>query len=222
MNLVVRRKGSENNFKSVLETIRGLMDGVASISRVMPSWLQLTLLGCGDPTSASYKSSTVTSYARKTVGVANPDAPLDYGDTFLDENHLRESFATGSSDKAHTVKILVDGRSDIEVDDGNRSSQGRRNFKIRTIEEGVGNRDETIIEATSYAFPHGVQGNPVRFTPPQVEAIRSGLSPGLTLVVGPPGTGYVIVCSVLKCVHRQDEILHVSLQSLTCLLYQKN
>ncbi len=27
------------------------------------------------------------------------------------------------------------------------------------------------------------------FTPTQVEAIRSGMQPGLTMVVGPPGTG---------------------------------
>ena len=27
------------------------------------------------------------------------------------------------------------------------------------------------------------------FTPTQLEAIRSGMQPGLTLVVGPPGTG---------------------------------
>ena len=31
--------------------------------------------------------------------------------------------------------------------------------------------------------------NTVPFTPTQVEAILSGLQPGLTLVVGPPGTG---------------------------------
>ncbi len=31
--------------------------------------------------------------------------------------------------------------------------------------------------------------NAVRFTPVQVEAIRSGVQPGLTMVVGPPGTG---------------------------------
>lgn len=31
------------------------------------------------------------------------------------------------------------------------------------------------------------------FTPTQVEAIRSGMQPGLTLVVGPPGTGTIIV-----------------------------
>ena len=27
------------------------------------------------------------------------------------------------------------------------------------------------------------------FTPTQVEAVRSGMQPGLTMVVGPPGTG---------------------------------
>ena len=31
--------------------------------------------------------------------------------------------------------------------------------------------------------------NPVRFTRMQVEALRAAMNPGLTLVVGPPGTG---------------------------------
>lgn len=31
--------------------------------------------------------------------------------------------------------------------------------------------------------------NQIPFTPTQVEAIRAGMQPGLTLVVGPPGTG---------------------------------
>ncbi|KAL3922341.1 MAG: hypothetical protein SGPRY_004594 [Prymnesium sp.] len=31
--------------------------------------------------------------------------------------------------------------------------------------------------------------NPVRFTPMQVEGLRSAMNPGLTVVVGPPGTG---------------------------------
>ncbi|CAB9509258.1 Intron-binding protein aquarius [Seminavis robusta] len=175
MNLVVRRKGSENNFKSVLETIRGLMDGVASISRVMPSWLQMILLGLGDPTSASYKSSTVRSYARKTVGVAKPDAALDFGDTFLDEKHLREALATSS------MKITVDDRDKLPGDA--EASGGRKNYRIRFVEGA------NEIEATSYPFPSDCSGNPVRFTRPQVEAIRAGLSPGLSLVVGPPGTG---------------------------------
>lgn len=37
---------------------------------------------------------------------------------------------------------------------------------------------------------HGYQKrNLIRFTPIQVEAIKSGMNPGLTLIVGPPGTG---------------------------------
>ena len=183
MNLVVRRKGSENNFKSVLETIRGLMNGVASISRVMPSWLQLILLGLGDPASASYKSATVRSYARKTVGVANPDSPLDFGDTFLDERHLAESFLDSDGAKS---KVTIDGKKTSKGAKG--GSGARRNFKIRFVEEDGGSGG-TLVEGNSYDFLPDVKGNPVRFTPPQVEAIRSGLSPGLTLVVGPPGTG---------------------------------
>lgn len=31
--------------------------------------------------------------------------------------------------------------------------------------------------------------NSVPFTPTQVEVIKSGMQPGLTVVVGPPGTG---------------------------------
>lgn len=31
--------------------------------------------------------------------------------------------------------------------------------------------------------------NAVPFTPLQIEAIRSGVNPGLTMIVGPPGTG---------------------------------
>ena len=48
-----------------------------------------------------------------------------------------------------------------------------------------------VVTATSYSFPPNVAGNPVHFTPVQVKAIRSGLSPGLTMIVGPPGTGKV-------------------------------
>ncbi|CAF4329190.1 unnamed protein product, partial [Rotaria magnacalcarata] len=31
--------------------------------------------------------------------------------------------------------------------------------------------------------------NTVRFTPTQIEGIKAGMQPGLTLIVGPPGTG---------------------------------
>jgi hypothetical protein len=176
LNLVVRRHGKANNFRSVLETIRSLMAGMGSINRVIPTWMQSVLLGQGDPTNASYQSETLKAYAQNTAGVANPDAFLDYGDTFLDEEHLRSSFAELSSE------IIVNGRKDFE----SGAAGGRCNYRIRIIENVEG---KSKVVAESYEFTEGRCGNPVRFTPIQVKAIRSGLSPGLSLVVGPPGTG---------------------------------
>jgi len=171
----MRRHGRENNFKAVLETIRGLTEGAGAIEMVIPPWLQPLLLGYGHPDSASYKSEAVRSYATKTPGVTKPDAALDFRDTFLSDAHLRESFP-GS-------KIKVDGKEDAEKD------ADRKNYRVRVLDDDEGNENSQIVEATSYPFPSGITGNPVRFTPVQVEAVRSGLSPGLTVVVGPPGTG---------------------------------
>jgi len=167
-NLVVRRHGRENNFKAVLETIRGLLEGAGSIDRVLPPWLQKIILGHGDPTIASYKSSTIKQYAINTVGVNKTTDFLDFGDTFLDEKHLMESFDD---------KVVVTGSETLET-------SNKYNFKLRFLED-----EEKTVEAIPLPRKEKSKGNPVRFTPVQVEAIRSGLLPGLTLVVGPPGTG---------------------------------
>jgi len=169
LNLVVRRHGKENNFRAVLESIRGLMEGSGSINRVIPSWLQPIILGYGDPKSATYSSSAIRSYALKTPGVAKPNAYLDFGDTFLDKNHVIESFPGNQVVIENEDKAIKSLKSD------------RHNYKVRFL----GNE----ITASICTFPSNIKGNPVRFTPIQVEAIKSGLSLGLTLVVGPPGTG---------------------------------
>ena len=167
-NIVVRRHGRENNFKAVLETIRGLLEGAGSIDRVIPPWLQTLILGHGDPTIGSYKSSTIKQYAINTVGVNKPTDFLDFSDTFLDENHLAESFRN---------KVVVEGGETLDI-------SKRYNFKLRFEDD-----DTKTVEAIRLPHQEKSKGNPVRFTPIQVEAIRSGLLPGLTLVVGPPGTG---------------------------------
>jgi hypothetical protein len=171
LNLVVRRRGAENNFKAVLEKIRGLMIGMGSIDRVIPPWLQKVILGHGDPSSASYGSEAMKLYAEKTVGVAKPGDPLDFGDTFVSKSHLRESFPG--------CDVLVDGNNESTGEDI------RRNYRVR-FQDG---ENGTTVHAMSYAFAVTHAGNSVPFTPVQVSAIRSGLSPGLSVVVGPPGTG---------------------------------
>ena len=42
---------------------------------------------------------------------------------------------------------------------------------------------------TTFFASHAPKHNTVPFTPMQAEAIRSGTNPGLTMIVGPPGTG---------------------------------
>lgn len=74
INLVMRRKGRENNFKKILETIQNLtLDDVA-----LPAWLQEVFLGYGDPTGASY------------FRLESRIKALDFRDTFLDWQHLIE------------------------------------------------------------------------------------------------------------------------------------
>jgi intron-binding protein aquarius len=182
-NLVVRRRGRENNFRAILETTRGLLTGNSSISRVLPPWLQTMLLGHGDPADASYESEIVRKYAKETVGVADPDSFLDFGDTFIDEEHLRASFPG--------AKMTVDGRAKL----GKKSSE-RVNYKVRVQTP----KKKQTVDATSYPFPG--KGNSVRFTPVQVGAIRSGLSCGMTMVVGPPGTGKTdVAVQVIACLY---------------------
>lgn len=171
LNVIVRRHGRENNFKAVLETVRSLMKGAGSVNRSVPRWLQPILLGYGNPASASFTSASMTKFAKNTLGVNSPDAALDYGDTFISEKHLRESF----SDMSKT--IIVDGAGEEGEDDD------RKKYRVQIESNG----DETIVKAKSYPFPPNINGNPVPFTPVQVKAIRSGLSPGLTMIVGPPG-----------------------------------
>lgn len=75
INIIVRRKGRENNFKKVLETMQSL--ALADVP--LPVWLQEVFLGYGDPTGASY---TRLESRLKAV---------DFRDTFLDWEHLVES-----------------------------------------------------------------------------------------------------------------------------------
>jgi intron-binding protein aquarius len=53
-NLVIRRSSKENNFKSVLESIRDLLNTL-TVETAIPSWMKELLLGYGNPRSAHYR-----------------------------------------------------------------------------------------------------------------------------------------------------------------------
>jgi intron-binding protein aquarius len=122
LNLLVRRKAKENNFRAVLETIRSLINTEA-IGRAVPQWLYDVLLGYGDPASASYRrmpkipltqlSANVNSTVSRVLATSSNghsnvnghghgdinsddlsahDEVFDYVDTFLSAEHVRQSF----------------------------------------------------------------------------------------------------------------------------------
>eukprot|EP00002_Diphylleia_rotans_P007289 TRINITY_DN1680_c0_g1_i2.p1 TRINITY_DN1680_c0_g1~~TRINITY_DN1680_c0_g1_i2.p1 ORF type:complete len:1430 (+),score=347.90 TRINITY_DN1680_c0_g1_i2:54-4343(+) len=163
LNILIRRKPKENNFKAVLETIRSLMNTKC----VVPDWLHDVFLGYGDPGAAYYRNmqSQLQSF--------------DFLDTFLDVQHLKESFP------GKKFKFLEGAEQ-----------QNNPPFRLRfpEIVDGVDKGDEIEVESYKplYMGPYPTdqrKTNRIRFTPVQVEAIRSGMSHGLTMVVGPPGTG---------------------------------
>jgi intron-binding protein aquarius len=185
-NVLMRRKPKENNFKAVLETIRELMN----TSCVVPDWLHDIVLGYGDPGAAHY------------TNMPNNITTLNFNDTFLDFQHLRESFPT--------YEVRVPDRVDASalVPPFKATFEDIKEKKRRlAFEEGAANKRaepgadapappprvltvEPFTRENRGPYPKNIpKKNAVRFTPTQVEAIRAGTNPGLTMVVGPPGTG---------------------------------
>lgn len=76
MNVLLRRPRSENTFKSILETIRDLMQTELGV----PEWVNDVILGYGKRDGAHYTQ------------LPNPDVSIDFRDTFIDWNHLQSSF----------------------------------------------------------------------------------------------------------------------------------
>ncbi|CAG7823151.1 unnamed protein product [Allacma fusca] len=184
-NIILRRKPKENNFKAVLETIRDLMN----INCVVPEWIHDVILGYGDPSCAHYSK------------MSNELTTLDFNDTFLDVDHLKNSFP------GYQVQLRE-----------NKSNPGllERPFKITfqdTAKKQAGEEPtdvDKVISVEPYVLPNrgpypaNVPNlNKVRFTPTQIEAIRSGMQPGLTLVVGPPD---VDERHLLRLGHGEEEL----------------
>ncbi|KAE9418231.1 hypothetical protein Angca_003479 [Angiostrongylus cantonensis] len=162
-NLVVRRDPKTNNFKAVLATMRQLLNTEC----VVPDWLTDIVLGYGEPDSAHYTKMN------------NAVLSMDFNDTFLSFDHLIESFP------GYQIKAMAEGEKMVPP------------FLLQfndLIRDGE-NEGEKVIEVTPLVrnsrtpYPFLPKKNQVRFTPAQVEAIKAGMEPGLTMVVGPPGTG---------------------------------
>ena len=170
LNVVMRRKPKENNFKSVLGCIRDVMNDNWSF----PNWLHDIILGYGDP--------------RKTH--PEVDAPrhctIDFNDTFIDTEHICESFPGR--------KITFTGSCE----------SSRHAFKVTFQKEGLVVKPYVPNGSGPY-YENQPQTNNIRFTPRQVDAIRAGVQEGLTLIIGPPGTGKTdTAAQIMSCLYHNQ------------------
>ncbi|KAM6131509.1 LOW QUALITY PROTEIN: RNA helicase aquarius [Pterocles gutturalis] len=174
-NIIMRRKPKENNFKAVLETIRNLMN----TDCVVPDWLHDIILGYGDPSSAHYSK------------MPNQIATLDFNDTFLSIDHLKASFP------GYGIKVTVDNpamqippfRITFPIK-GGKGKKRKEDGNEETPEEAKTLIVEPHVIPNRGPYPYNQpKRNTIQFTHTQIEAIRAGMQPGLTMVVGPPGTG---------------------------------
>ncbi|KPM46276.1 Intron-binding protein aquarius [Neonectria ditissima] len=181
VNLLLRRGRRENNFKPVLESIRSLV-----LSEVpLPAWLHEVFLGYGDPAGANYKN------------LPNRAKKVDFRDTFLDWQHLTESMPGKIIDPGDEVSGSFGPPYVLEsVEKSEAPKRAKPSKKRRRDANPALISDIETLKASTYQPPNmgpypinTPRQNSVRFTPAQVEAITSGTQPGLTVVVGPPGTG---------------------------------
>ncbi|KAK2786907.1 hypothetical protein FQN51_003462 [Onygenales sp. PD_10] len=181
INVIVRRKGRENNFRPILETMQNLT--IADTN--LPSWLQEVFLGYGDPAGAKYTE------------LDNKVKSVDFRDTFLNWEHLIESFPgrtiepTGTKASSFGPPYVLEMFGEKSKAATLNPSKKRRRDQVEVVES-----TQSPIRVSSYQPPNpgpypvdAPKLNTIRFTPAQVEAIVSGTQPGLTVIVGPPGTG---------------------------------
>ncbi|KAH0565657.1 hypothetical protein GP486_000947 [Trichoglossum hirsutum] len=178
INVILRRKGRENNFKTILESIQTL-----TLSDVpIPSWLQDVFLGYGDPAGANY------------TRLPNRIPAIDFRDTFLDWQHLIESLPgrtvepDDSVDSSFGPPYILETCPTILRPQKQAPKKRRRDQALPPETESV--KVSTYKPPNTGPYPTDLPRlNQIKFTPAQVEAIISGTQPGLTVIVGPPGTG---------------------------------
>jgi intron-binding protein aquarius len=177
VNVIARRQGRENNFKPILETIQRLV----SSETELPAWLQDVYLGFGNPTAASPEN------------LDERLASIDFRDTFLDWDHLSDSFVNRkiiiNEERLMPPFVLQTSTKNIAAVPSNPKK--RRREQMEQEEQSVNTIKVSTYEPMNTGpYPSDApKVNTIRFTPSQVQAIESGTQPGMTLVVGPPGTG---------------------------------
>ncbi|EMS58960.1 hypothetical protein TRIUR3_19133 [Triticum urartu] len=170
-NIIMRRKPKENNFKAILESIRDLMNETC----VVPEWLHNIFLGYGNPSAAQW------------INMPDLLETIDFKDTFLDASHVVQSFPA-----FQVTFINTDGTENMHPSPPFRIKLSKKMREISHALPGNVNASDTASK-NNMVNDEGSQKEKLRvetYIPADpVGAIISGIQPGLTMVVGPPGTG---------------------------------
>ncbi|KAF1319864.1 Intron-binding protein aquarius, partial [Globisporangium splendens] len=171
VNVLVRRKARENNFKAVLDTVLDTWSN-AKKDELLPSWFHDLLLGYGHPSAATYKS---ICKQRQQQEVVVPLLAL-----VSDGEHALETCAEDGT----SGLCLVDS-DDVDKPLAAKDAIGPFTY-VENLKDGsvLVKAHRRSPEETSISAPPRI-----RFTKSQVAAVRSGMCEGLTVIVGPPGTG---------------------------------
>lgn len=127
---------------------------------VVPDWLHDILMGYGEPNSAHYSNL-----------LDQNESLIDFFDSFLDYKHVIECFPDYKV--WHQINNEPSPPFKLKFDEEKKT--------IEVLPYIIRNRGPYLEEQP--------KKNRMRFTSSQAEAIRSGLQHGLTMVVGPPGSG---------------------------------
>jgi intron-binding protein aquarius len=140
--------------------------------------------------------------------------PFEFIDTFLSTEHLKESFPSKE------IKFIVD----------DKDSEIKPPFRI-SIKESDEEDEPSIVQVEpfqgqNYTLFDPPKVNNIRYTPAQVDAIVSAMSPGLTVVSGATGTGKTEVAAEIitnlyrNFNHEKILVLVKSESALEALLYK--
>ena len=129
--------------------------------------------------------------------LSNQLKQVDYRDTFLDWQHLVESLPGKTVEPSDDVNgsfgppyVLQTIPKPAEAAPAKPSKKRRRDAEPTPQIQPEAVQVSTYKPPSTGPYPMDAPKlNNVRFTPAQVDAIVSGTQPGLTVIVGPPGTG---------------------------------
>lgn len=130
---------------------------------VVPDWLQKVFLGYGDPSSAHYSK------------MPNQIREMNFRDTFLDWDHVKESFPGKTVEPAPGVEAPVQPPYQLEfVTDEKIEEKPKKKSKKNSAAEAAADPSKEIVKVSSYRvpnmgpYPQDVpKQNHIRFTPVQ-------------------------------------------------------